>query len=249
MNAKEILDELKKAGDPEDARFLQRFFKTGEGEYGFGDVFLGIRVPATRNIAKKRINTPLPVIENILESEYHEARLLGLLIMVLKRPKAAPEERTAFYELYLRRHDRINNWDLVDVTCPHLVGLHLLDKSKATLDRLSRSKNLWERRTAIVATHAFIRAGRLDDTFRIAEKLLHDHEDLIHKATGWMLREAGKKDLRRLIGFLDQYAGTMPRMMLRYAIEKLPEIQRKGYLGKKRSGSAVGGIYAAREYD
>lgn len=230
MKAKELIAELKSLGSPKDAALLQRFFKTGKGEYGFGDVFLGIRVPVTRQVAKKHIATPLEEIEKLLESEFHEARLLGLVLMVLKRPKATHEERKACYELYLRRHDRINNWDLVDLSAPHLVGFHLMDKSKAPLDRLSRSANMWERRTSIIATHAFIRSGQLDDSFRLAEKLLDDKEDLMHKAVGWTLREAGKRDLPRLLRFLDQYTRQMPRTMLRYAIEKLPEKQRQEYL-------------------
>jgi 3-methyladenine DNA glycosylase AlkD len=233
MNAKQLIKELQSIANPKDAAFLQRFFKTGEGEYGYGDVFLGIRVPQTRQIAKKHIDTPLPEIEKLLESEFHEARLLGLILMVIKRPKATSEQRKEFYELYLRRHDRINNWDLVDVSCTHLVGFHLMDKSKAPLDRLCRSKNFWERRTSIVATQAFIREGMLDDSYRIAEKLLDDPEDLIHKAVGWTLREAGKRNLDRLLAFLDQHAARMPRTMLRYAIEKLPEDLRQSYLSMR----------------
>jgi 3-methyladenine DNA glycosylase AlkD len=228
--ARELLARLKELADPAGASFLQRFFKTGPGEYGAGDVFLGIRVPETRKIARQGRQTPLGEVAKLLASEYHEARLLALLILVERRAKASEAERRRFFDFYLAYHGRINNWDLVDLAAPHLVGSWMIDRERDVLDRLAKSKILWERRTAIVATHWFIRQGQFEDTLRIAAQLLEDKEDLIHKATGWMLREVGKRDGEKLEGFLASNYRRMPRTMLRYAIERLPEARRRAYL-------------------
>jgi 3-methyladenine DNA glycosylase AlkD len=230
MTAEFILSELKSIASPEKAKFLSGFFKTGEGQYGAGDVFLGIVVPQTRNVAKANIKTPLPEIRKLLQSEYHEARLCALVILTERFKKAKEQERREIFDFYFAGSERINNWDLVDLTCPVIVGLYLLDKDRSILYKLSESKNLWEQRISIVSTLTFIRNGDLTDTFLIAEKLLNHRHDLIHKAVGWMLREAGKRDKDRLVAFLDEHASKMPRTALRYAIEKFPEPERQRYL-------------------
>lgn len=224
------LARLEALADPAQAAFLQRFFKTGPGQYGEGDRFLGIRVPAVRRLVREFRATPLHDAVALLASPWHEARLLGLLLMVERYARGDAAGRQAAYDAYLGHTDRINNWDLVDTSAPHIVGRHLLERERTVLDRLAASASLWERRIALLATHAFIRAGQFDDTLRLCERLLGDREDLIHKAAGWMLREAGKRDVRALEGFLDRHAAQMPRTMLRYAIERLPPVQRRRYL-------------------
>jgi 3-methyladenine DNA glycosylase AlkD len=227
---------LQSLGDGEDAAFLQRFFKTAEGQYGAGDRFLGIRVPVTRRLAREFRDLPLEDVERLLYEPWHEARLLGVILLGERYARASEGERNAIYKLYLGNTDRVNNWDLVDASAPYIVGTHLLERPRAILDKLARSKNLWERRIAIVATHKLIRAGQFDDTIRIATKLLDDPHDLIHKATGWMLREVGKYDPKRLEAFLDEFAPRMPRTMLRYAIERMPAAQRRRYLDAGKAG-------------
>lgn len=230
MTAKEIEVELNKYKNPTDVAFLQRFFKTEESGYGAGDIFIGLRVPLIRKIAKQFINLSLPEIEKLLESPIHEHRLAALVIMVNQSKQANKSHKRALYSLYLRRTDRINNWDLVDISCRDVVGGYLIDKSRSPLYKLAKSKNLWERRIAIVSTWQFIRLGQLSDTFAIAEFLLQDTHDLIHKAVGWMLREAGKKDEQALKGFLDIHASTMPRTTLRYSIERLHSDDKVRYM-------------------
>lgn len=234
MTAKDIADELNALENPADAAFLQRFFKTGKGQYGEGDVFIGLRVPQTRVIAKKYRDLPLLEIEKLLDSPIHEHRLCAVIIMTERAKRAKDDsEKEDLYQLYLRRSDRINNWDIIDISCGHVVGGYLLDKPRDPLYKLVKSKVMWERRIAIISTSRFIADGQVDDTFELAEKLLRDDQDLIHKATGWMLREAGKRDELRLKDFLDQYAAVMPRTMLRYSLEKLHPADKAHYMAAK----------------
>lgn len=230
MTANDVTTELIKYEDPAKAQFAGRFFKTGKGEYGEGDVFLGLTVPDVRRVAKLFSQLPIYELEKLLESDIHEHRLVALIIMTNQAKKASREEHKRLYDLYLRRTDRINNWDLVDTSCRDIIGGYLIDKSRQPLYKLARSKSLWERRIAIVSTWQFIRVGDVEDTFKIAKILLGDKEDLIHKATGWMLREAGKKKPARLINFLDEHARKMPRTMLRYSIERLDANTRNYFL-------------------
>lgn len=232
MTAEDVKNELSNLKDPVDAIFLQRFFKTKEGEYGAGDIFLGIRVPVIRRIAKQFNQLSIIELEKLLDSPIHEHRLTALIIMVTQSKKANQLGKKALYKLYLRRTDRINNWDLVDVSCRDVVGGYLQDKSRKPLYILAKSKDLWERRIAIVSTWQFIREGQLEDTFAIAEQLLNDKHDLIHKAVGWMLREAGKKDIIAFKNFLDLHASTMPRTTLRYSIERLNPQDKQLYMKK-----------------
>lgn len=233
MTAAFILDELLSMANPEKAAFLQRFFKTGPGQYAEGDVFLGLVVPLTRSIAKANKKTPLEELQKLIESPYHEARLCALLIVVEQFKKATPEEQERLYRFYLSNATRINNWDLVDVTCPHVVGAYLLDKDRSPLHALARSENLWEQRIAIVSTLTLIRHREYADTLALAEYFLSHRHDLIHKAVGWMLREVGKKDRDTLTAFLERQASRLPRTALRYAIEHYPADQRLYFLKKK----------------
>jgi 3-methyladenine DNA glycosylase AlkD len=224
---------LRELGDADDAAFLQKFFKTAPGQYGAGDRFLGIRVPVTRRLAREFRELPLVDVETLLYEPWHEARLLAVVLLADRYRAASDRDRQAIFRLYLRNADRVNNWDLVDVSAPNIVGAHLMDRPRGLLDKLARSKNLWERRIAIVSTLHLIRAGQCDDTIRIATQLLRDQHDLIHKATGWMLRVVGDRDPKRLDTFLDEHAHEMPRTMLRYAIEKMPADKRRRYLTEK----------------
>jgi 3-methyladenine DNA glycosylase AlkD len=237
-NAERFVKRLHAHRSPEQREKYRRYFKLGEGEYGEGDEFVGVRMGQVFALAKEFIEMPPDEIEKLLESPIHEVRAGGLSIMDKQaRRKRTPENRRKeLFDLYMRRIDRINNWDLVDVACPHVVGGYLSDKPRDALYELARSENMWERRTAIVSTYFFIRQGDVDDTFRIAKVLLDDQEDLIHKAVGGWLRAAGKKDRGRLRAFLDGNAATMPRTMLRYAIEHLDEEERKHYLSMKKAG-------------
>jgi 3-methyladenine DNA glycosylase AlkD len=234
-SAERFASELEAHRSSEEAKKYLRYFKTGEGQYGEGDVFFGVRMGQVFALAKEHIDMPPAEIEKLLESPVHELRAGAMSIMDKQgRRKKTPESRRKeLYNLYLRRTDRINNWDLVDLGAPYVVGRYLFDKPRSVLYELARSENVWERRTAIVATSYFIRQGNVDDTFGIAEILLDDDHDLIHKATGGWLREAGEKDRAGLLGFLDEHAATMPRTMLRYAIGHLGKEQRAHYLGMK----------------
>lgn len=234
MTAAFILDELMSMANPEKAVFLQRFFKTGPGEYAEGDVFLGLVVPLTRNIAQANKKTPLEELQKLIGSRYHEARLCALLIVVEQFKKASPEEQKNLYDFYLSNTSRINNWDLVDLTSPQVVGAYLSDKDRSPLYTLARSGNLWEQRISIVSTIAFIRHREYDDTLALADHLLPHPHDLIHKAIGWMLREVGKKDRDTLTAYLERQAVRLPRTALRYAIEHYPEDQRQYFLKKKK---------------
>lgn len=202
------------------------------------DMIMGVRMGQVFALAKEFMDMPPNEIEKLLESSIHEVRVGGVSIMDWQaRSKKTPEaRRKELFDLYIRRHDRINNWDLVDRSAPYVVGGYLFDKRRAILYKLARSKNIWERRTAMVSTGYFIRQGDIDDTFKIAELLLKDDQDLIHKATGWMLRAAGGTDRQRLLSFLDKYAASMPRTALRYAIEHLEKDQRDHYLSLKKAG-------------
>lgn len=226
----EIQSQLACLSNTEDGLFLQRFFKTGAGQYGEGDLFRGIRVPVLRKLSRSHQGIPLERAEQLLRSAYHEDRLLALLILVRKYASAGDAERAGIYKLYRDNTQFINNWDLVDASAEHIVGAYLIDKSREPLYQLARSRSLWERRIAILATFHFIKRGRLEETFRIAGMLLTDKEDLIHKAVGWMLREAGKRDLQSEEAFLGAHYRQMPRTMLRYAIERFPQDRRLGYL-------------------
>jgi 3-methyladenine DNA glycosylase AlkD len=232
-SAERFVHKLGEHQSDEELRKIQRYFKSGDGQYGEGDVFLGVRMGDVFKLAKRYIDMPPAEIERLLESPLHEVRAAGCSIMAKQAARKGTLEsrRADLYELYLRRHDRINNWDLVDLAARDVVGGYLAEKPRDVLYELARSENLWQRRTAIVATSYFIREGVLDDAFAIAELLLDDDEDLIHKAVGGWLREAGKKDRPRLLTFLDEHAAEMPRTMLRYAIEHLDAEQRKHYRG------------------
>ncbi|MDR2041072.1 MAG: DNA alkylation repair protein [Tannerella sp.] len=233
MTAEAILKEMQAVANPEKALFLHRFFKTGPGQYGEGDRFLGIVVPVTRRIAGAHRQTPLEEIEILLQNQYHEIRLCALLILTERCKKATEEERGAIYHFYLQHTDRINNWDLVDLTCPEIVGKYLLDKDRQMLYDLAGRPHLWEQRIAVVSTLAFIRQGELADTFALTEQLMNHRQDLIHKACGWMLREAGKRDRDALTRFLENFAHLLPRTALRYAIEHYPPEQRRYFMQKK----------------
>jgi 3-methyladenine DNA glycosylase AlkD len=238
MTAVEFIKKLKTYRSPEELKKIQRYFKTGAGEYGEGDEFMGVRMGQVFTLAKEFIEMPSNEIEKLLESPIHEVRAGALSIMDKQaRSKKTPEShRKGLFDLYIRRHDRINNWDLVDLGALYMIGSYLFDKPRNILYKLARSKNIWERRTAIVATAYFIRKGDVIDTFKIAEMLVNDKEDLVHKATGWMLRFAGEKDRQKLLGFLDRHAATMPRTLLRYSIERLDKKQRDHYMGLKKAG-------------
>jgi 3-methyladenine DNA glycosylase AlkD len=223
--------EMKSLANPRQAENLSRFFKTGPGQYGEGDIFYGIKVPETRKIARKHSDLPLNDIGKLIKSKIHEERLCALLILANKFSSGSAEERERVYNFYLKNARRANNWDLVDLSAFKIAGEYLADLPRNTLYELARSKNLWERRIAIISTFAFIKRGETADTFKIAGILMHDKHDLIQKAAGWMLREAGKRVSEpELEKFLVKNAGKMPRTMLRYAIERLPEGKRKMYL-------------------
>ncbi|RPE12424.1 DNA alkylation repair protein [Chitinophaga lutea] len=237
LTAAEFLEGLKALQSDAEQKKIQRYFKSGEGEYSQGDQFIGVRMGQVFQLAKEMMDMPLAQIEKLLESPIHEARVGAVSIMDFQaRSKKTPESRRKeLYELYLRRHDRINNWDLVDRSAQYVVGGYLYDKPRAVLYKLARSKNIWERRTAIVATSYFLKHRDRADTFKIAEMLLKDKEDLIHKAAGGWVRQAGKGDRDQLLAFLGKHAATMPRTFLRYAIEHLSASQKAHYMGLKNA--------------
>ena len=230
MKVAEIQKKLNSLGDAETASFSQRFFKTGPEEYGAGDLFRGIRVPVLRKLAREYQGLTLTETEELLHSSYHEDRLLALLILVRNFSRGDDAIKTRIYDSYLGNAQFINSWDLVDSSAPQVVGAFLWDKDRQVLSRLARSSDLWERRIAILATFYFIKRGEFSETFKIARILLSDREDLIHKAVGWMLREVGNQNLDAEKSFLSNHYQRMPRVMLRYAIEKFPESQRQRYL-------------------
>lgn len=236
MSADQFVARLATHAAPGEAAKLRRYFKSGPGQYGERDVFIGVRMRDVFALAKEFVDMPPGEIERLLDSPVHEVRAGALSIMdkAARRKRTPDARRQELFELYLRRMDRIDNWDLVDLAAPYVVGGYLFDKPRDVLFELARSDNVWERRTAIVSTLYFARQDDLDDIYRIADILLHDDHDLIHKAVGGLLREAGKHDRPRLLAFLDQRAPTMPRTMLRYAIEHLDDQQRAHYRGLKR---------------
>jgi 3-methyladenine DNA glycosylase AlkD len=225
-----LRERLGREASAPDAKFLQRFFKTAPGEYGAGDKFIGIRVPVLRKLAKEFRLLPLRDVTALLRSPIHEERLLALLILVDAYARADETVRAEIFALYLKQLDWVDNWDLVDSSAPHIVGRHLEGRSRKILFRLARSKNLWHRRVAMLATFHFIRQNDFADALRLAELLRDDEHDLMHKAVGWMLREVGKRDASALKQFLHKHAAFMPRTALRYAIEKLPESERRRHL-------------------
>ena len=230
LKTRDVKKSLKKLGNPEHAAVSQRFFKTGPGEYGEGDIFIGVRVPVLRKLASEFIDLPVSEIEILLRSPIHEERLLAILLFVWIFKKGDDDVKKDIYDLYLKSTDYINNWDLVDVSAEHIVGAYLMNKGKRPLYRLAKSTNLWERRIAIMATFHFVKRHEFSETLKISNMLLADRHDLIHKATGWMLREIGKRDLEAEETFLKEHYKKMPRTMLRYAIEKFPEKKRQRYL-------------------
>lgn len=230
MSLLKIREELKSFSDPRKARVLQGFFKTGFGQYGYGDIFWGVAVPDTRRVAKKYLDIGFSDIAGLLHSKIHEQRLLALIILVLRFSKADEITRREIYGFYLKNVRYVNNWDLVDSSAKYIVGAYVFAKDNDVLLRLAKSKSLWERRIAIIATFYFIENGRYDETFLIAGILLDDKHDLIHKAVGWMLREVGKRNQAAEEDFLRKHCRVMPRTMLRYAIERFEPRLRKFYL-------------------
>jgi 3-methyladenine DNA glycosylase AlkD len=230
MNLTEIKKDIKKNANPQKAELLQRFFKTGPGEYGQGDIFLGIMVPVQRSIAKKYKDLSLKEIKVLLCSDKHEERLIALLILVEQFKKGDDQKKEGIFTFYHLHRKRINNWDLVDLTAHIISGSYLMDKDKSLLYKLAESKTIWDRRIAVMSTFYFIKNNVFDDALCLAEKLLDDKHDLIHKAVGWMLREIGNRDMNTEEGFLEKHYRKMPRTMLRYAIEKFPEKKRLAYL-------------------
>lgn len=237
MTAEDARKKLKSLASPEAAKAATRFFKTGPGQYGEGDTFIGVSVPTLRTVARSFKALSPDEVRALLNSPVHEERHLALLVLVLQVAKCDDDHRKRAYDLYLENTRFINNWDLVDCSAPQVVGGFLTAEPREPLFALARSKSLWERRIAIVSTQYFIRRGEFAETLAISELLLGDGEDLIHKATGWTLREVGKKDRSVLEGFLDRHAADMPRTMLRYAIEKFPPERRRAYLGRKKPTS------------
>lgn len=237
LNAKDFAKRIEKLQSRGELLKHQRYFRFDPDNQAKDDYFIGVRMGSIFELAKQHTDMPVSEIERLLESPVHEIRVGALSIMgqCAKSKKCSEKRLKELFDLYLRRHDRINNWDLVDLAAYYVVGQYLADKPRDILYKLARSKNMWERRTAIVATaHFIMKQKQVDDTFKIAEILVHDKEDLVNKGTGWMLRAAGDKDRERLLKFLDKYAATMPRTLLRYSIEKLDKVQRDHYLSMKQ---------------
>lgn len=228
--AADIQRELETYADPVKREYLPRFFKTGKGEYGEGDKFLGVVVPNTRTVAKQHKDAPFAVMAELLQSQWHECRLCALLMLVERFKKNGEKERKLIYDFYLSQTARINNWDLVDLSAPGIVGEYLKDKSRDDLYRLADGALLWEQRIAVVSTYTLIKNGDFTDILALSERLLHHPHDLMRKAVGWMLREMGKRDKDLLVQFLEKHSKVMPRTMLRYAIEKFPEEERKEFM-------------------
>lgn len=230
MSLKKLRFDLQKYSDKRKAKIVQRFFKTGPGEYAEGDIFLGITVPMLRILSKRYQGLAFNETLQLLKSRIHEERLLSLLILILKYRKGDLPEKERIYKAYLNHSKYVNNWDLVDVSAKHIIGDFLKDKDRTPLYKLARSDSLWERRIAILSTFHFIENNDFEDTLKIAEILISDPHDLIHKAVGWMLREVGKRDKDSEERFLKKYYTAMPRTMLRYAVERFPESKRQAYL-------------------
>ncbi len=231
--------DLRNIANPEKAKILARFFKTGKGHYGEGDIFLGIMVPAQRRMAKKYASLSLKDIKILLASKVHEHRLIALFILVGQYQKSEEQVKNKIVDFYLVHAGRINNWDLVDLSSPHILGDHYFEKNTTMLYRLAESNNLWKRRIAIMATFTFIKKSRFKEALDISEMLVHDNHDLIHKAVGWMLREIGKRDLKREEEFLKKHAHEMPRTMLRYSIERFDQKKRNYWMNRKKDLMSV----------
>lgn len=232
QTANSAVRDLKRLGTPAKAKASAWFFKTGKGQYGFGDIFYGVTVPEQRKIAKLYAELSASEIVKLLRSKVHECRLTALFVLVDQYKRGDAKKRWKIARLYLANRKYVNNWDLVDSSAPYILGHHFLNKTKKVLYKLALSKNLWDKRIAIISTFAFIRADKYEDTIKISKLLLADEHDLIHKAVGWMLREVGNRSMKTETRFLDKYAAIMSRTMLRYAIEKFPEVKRKHYLQK-----------------
>lgn len=230
QTSKEIRQELEQYIDPVKREYLPKFFKTGKGQYGEGDQFLGIVVPNTRIVAKRHKDAPFEVMAELLQSEWHECRLCALLMLVERFKKCDEKGKKEIYDFYLTQTTRINNWDLVDLSAPGIVGDYLKDKPRDVLYRLADSSLLWEQRIAVVSTYSLIKNNDFIDIIALSERLLHHKHDLMQKAVGWMLREMGKRDKDLLVQFLEKHCKTMPRTMLRYAIEKFPEDERREFM-------------------
>jgi len=235
MSLKKLKFDLLKYSDKKKAKIVQRFFKTGPGEYAQGDIFLGITAPMLRILSKQYQSLAFNETLQLLKSRIHEERLLSLLIIILKYRKVVLSEKRKIYKAYLNHSKYVNNWDLVDVSAKHIIGDFLKNKDRTPLYKLARSDSLWERRIAILSTFHFIENNDFEDTLKIAEILISDPHDLIHKAVGWMLREVGKRDRDSEERFLKRYYTAMPRTMLRYAVERFPETKRQAYLKGTRS--------------
>jgi 3-methyladenine DNA glycosylase AlkD len=230
LNLNELKKTIRANANKDHAKTMQWFFKTGKGEYGEGDKFVGIKVPVQRKIAKQFGGLDLKDLQKLLNSQIHEERLISLLILVEKYDKANEKVKEKIYSFYKKNTRKINNWDLVDLSAPKIMGIHLLNRDKQILYKFAHSKNLWEKRISIISTYSFIKNHDFKTTLEISDILLNDDHDLIHKAVGWMLREVGKQDLITLEKFLKSRYNKMPRTMLRYSIEKFPEKKRKKYL-------------------
>jgi 3-methyladenine DNA glycosylase AlkD len=230
---KELRKKIKVLGSPDVSKTMQWFFKTGKGEYGEGDIFVGLKVPTQRKLAGEFRDLSLTDLKVLLNSTVHEERLISLFILVDKYGRGDEKEKETIFSFYLKNRRGINNWDLVDLSAPKIIGKHLLKKDKSLLFKFALSKNLWERRIAVLSTYEFIRNNDFAVTLQLSDILLQDKHDLIHKAVGWMLREIGKRDLETEENFLKLSYKKMPRTMLRYAIEKFPETKRKKYLQGK----------------
>lgn len=226
----ELKQELQQFADPVQKDILQRFFKTGPGDYGEGDIFLGIKVPIQRKISKKYTEMPQEELQELLTSPVHEHRFTALLLLIHQYSQGQPTQKKAIFESYLENIHFVNHWDLVDLSAPPIVGDYLQAQSRKILYSLATSKSLWKRRIAIIATLTFIRNNDFEETLTLAKRLLHDEHDLIHKAVGWMLREVGKRDQSVEEKFLNEYCKAMPRVMLRYAIERFDDDKRRLYL-------------------
>lgn len=228
----QIKKDLQKFANPEKAKLLQKFFKTGKGEYGEGDILLGVMVPQQRKVAKKYKGLTLNEVQELISSKIHEYRLTALFILVDKYKRSDQKTKKTIFDFYLKNTNNINNWDLIDLSAPNIIGNYLLDKPRGILYKLAKSKSLWEKRISILATAAFIRNNEYKDTLEISKILLNDRHDLIHKGIGWMLREVGKRNQAAEEKFLKKHYKNMPRTMLRYAIEKFDDKKRRFYLGK-----------------
>ena len=233
MILNEIKKDLYKLKDPAKAKFLAGFFKTGQGEYGEGDIFLGITNPDLKNAAKSYVSLELKDIQELLDSKIHEYRQASLFILTLKFENAEEKDKKRIFMFYMKNYNNINNWDLVDLTSYKIAGAYLVDKDKKMLYEFARSNHLWKKRIAMISCYGFIKNEQYVDTLKIARILLYDKHDLIHKAVGWMLREIGKRDKKTEENFLKRYYKQMPRTILRYAIEKFPEPQRQKILKGK----------------